>query len=354
MRKILYYLLILVISFSCKRREDKNYFPPKFKEIKEVSYNKINIDISLSNSGIFVSDSLFIFSDDIVENDCMFHLVNKQNGKYIRSFGTYGNGPGELMRPTTSYGLDINKRQLWAFNQNLPKMVYFSFGFKGDSLYINPITDTPVFTESRTCVESRKIKDDLYISSFVNIDGNKHRFAIGNCFDTLSTYDEYPRLEEDDGHLNIEKSFFLYRSYFALKPDGQKMVSATTFGGIMEIFDIKNNKIKRTVLKRFYKPVYYVKNRDSKIPYIHPTEKTIIGFSDLNCTDDAIYVILNPETKGSALNYICKFDWEGNPVCQYKLDKHVCSFDIDTKQNRVYALIENSSTLEEDLVWFDL
>jgi len=68
-----------------------------------------------------------LFSGEIGKKDCEFHLVNKRTGKYILSLGSYGNGPGELASPMTSFGFEVDKKLVWAFNRNVPKMVEYVF-----------------------------------------------------------------------------------------------------------------------------------------------------------------------------------------------------------------------------------
>ncbi len=351
MKRILLYILATILIFSCKCKKEISYSEPIFKDIRNVSYNRINTDMILSSHEIYVFDSLLLLVGESVENDLAFHFINKQTGKYLLSFGNYGNGPGELARPTPSFGVDIDKKQVWAFNSNFPKVVEFIFGY--DSLNHYKVQDIPIFQSSQNAFYYWKLKENRYVVSYIKTEGKNFRFTIGNNIDTISTYNEYPRLEKIENN-NAEKSYFRHYSSFIVKPDGQKLVSASRYGGIIEIFDIKDNKLNLKVLHRYYKPMYTVKNQDSKYPFVIPSKDAIQGFRKLRCTNDAIYIGLNSTANSYSTFSICKFDWEGNPICQYKLDKSVNSFDIDTKHNRVYAIITDCNTLEYELVWFGL
>lgn len=71
--------------------------------------------------------------------------------------------------------------------------------------------------------------------------------------------------------------------------------------------------------------------------------ETLRGYVGIKTTNDCIYLLYSgKEFKDpnhySYSNIIYTFDWEGNPLNKYELDAQISSFEIDEKENKIYAL----------------
>ena len=92
----------------------------------------------------------------------------------------------------------------------------------------------------------------------------------------------------------------------------------------------------------FYTPTYVVAKNDYPGKFIdfgdHKSFKTYIGYT---LTDKFVYLIYNGTDSYDPSKLtpveVFKFDFEGNPISRYKLDRYLYSISIDTKNGYLYG-----------------
>ena len=137
-----------------------------------------------------------------------------------------------------------------------------------------------------------------------------------------------------DGLASPDDLQFLY-AVNAMKPSGDKMVSAMTDLNQINIIDLKHPEQTKSVV--YGKTTDIEKLRTQR-------EDNRVYYNDVIVTDSLIYALyLNmPKTMRIYENpssEIHVFDWEGNPVCRYKLDlSGVNSLAIDKDKKNIYVL----------------
>ena len=59
-------------------------------------------------------------------NDYVFHLFSKNSGAYIKSFGTIGQGPGEISWPVMGYSTNRKESKVYCYDAMQTKMVEYA------------------------------------------------------------------------------------------------------------------------------------------------------------------------------------------------------------------------------------
>ena len=111
----LYLISTLFIAVSCGGSpSDLKYVAPEFKEILNRSVTVLNDEfLYRSIDYVVISDSLLITAFQTPSTSGYFHIFNKYTGKYLKSFGGIGRGPGELTHPLFSALFRITHITIW-------------------------------------------------------------------------------------------------------------------------------------------------------------------------------------------------------------------------------------------------
>ena len=115
-KKHVFFLFLACFAFvQCKKSAesvDEGYAAPVFPETKEITVECLNDSFIFDIGGIDQLDTLLICSGKTDINDYVFHLFSKNSGAYIKSFGTIGQGPGEILWPVMGYSTDQKEDKL--------------------------------------------------------------------------------------------------------------------------------------------------------------------------------------------------------------------------------------------------
>ena len=308
MSQIISALSIILICISCSRNTDE-YNAPVFKETVEVALEVLNDDISFTYGAIDCIDTLLIISNKTTLNKNTFHIFSANSGKYIKSFGSVGRGPGETFFTAPDFSIDYNSRIVYVYDTNLRKLIEYSFNkiVEGDSHFWSETTMPASEKNHILTTKFYSLNNGIFLWS-------NNRFAIGNTSTVLSVYNEYPELDEPEEYKKVEHSYFRHLSHMSTSPDKSKFVNATYSGCILETFSIEHNNIKQIAINRFFKPLYTCSNRDANFPYLLPSDDAMGCIMIMRCTDEYIYAIYSDIPKECSYKSIAVFDWNCQPI----------------------------------------
>ncbi len=134
----------------------------------------------------------------------------------------------------------------------------------------------------------------------------------------------------------------------SVSPDGRKMVIGTRWGGIMEIYSLKDS-IRLETTRYFIEPDFIAHQGWGEM-----TENSRFGFIDIDVTDNLVYTVIDGETyplrsKGDYSedrkkhgNNISIFDWNGHPVRRIMTDYAIRKFAVDREAHMAYAVVVDS------------
>lgn len=294
---------------------------------------------------IVVADSLLIIQDTYKRDTC-FHLFC-DDGRYLRSFGLKGKGPGELLEPA---GITVNDSMLYVYDATLNKIVSYDLWelVQGKPIRFRErnLAPTPIQKPGNYTMLLKMFGYDPADSSFL-FQGNDAHLRFGNLSITdnaaRALYAEYPTVVES-GNPDENMAVWSYTAPIRISPNGRHIVHGTYIGGLLETFDRQGDKLIHRALRAIYPPLYRV------ISGIVPTAvswdaATIIGFEDIAVTDSYIYGLLNG-SEGDGYLYpqrICLFDWDGNGVRSYETDRPLAILAVDESKHRIYALTHEAA-----------
>lgn len=318
------FLFILLLPVGCNRN---NIVYPETIEVTEtvrLGRQVMNEDFIFSfPTDMFIEDSLIIVHDSYAQEQC-FHIFNKNTGRHIGDFGRKGRGPGEMLNVSSVY---LQNENVVAFDANLKKIVIYDIvnvlSGKADAYKELSLPVTENFIISAIPMDK---------NSFILVGNNdKMRFGVWN-HKTSSISKVNSLFPEQVSDKEIDWAIANYASSFLYIPSKTILVSATYIGGVMEIFDVSEEKINRSHIRYFYEPVYGT--AVGAVPkWIATKDDTTIGFQKLCATGDGIYALVwgtECRDMGHEHPFIVQFDDAGNAQKRFDTDFILETLAVDS------------------------
>ena len=359
MKKIISVLCLLLL-FGCKNNptHEFSFAPPVFNDTVKLTRHIINDTLITSDiEGILSYKDYFILIAT-TKDDKKLSILDKKTGAFIKSFLNIGRGPGEVsnlcgISITQSTG-DIIVRDV--INRNIFKYNIDSV-LAGNPDYYEPIAFRQF---ARTLNGIRPCQGNFLVNTGKSIlYHDAPRFAmVSTSGNIITAYNTYPRLRGDK--TANDTSSMIHEGLgegVRLSPDGTKLFSITTLGGIFEIFNISKNDISLTSIQGFYEPEYDIFEQKG-FYFPKPNEKTTRHIGNIYAGNKYIYLqlhdpnrpIFSNTDKPQIYNQIGVFDWKGKPVKLFETEGDISNFYVDEDNSRMYATIFP----EDHLVYFDL
>ncbi len=336
-------ILLASFCFLCACKENTNKPKMSFPEETKLSKSEYHIDEDqlAKIDGIQCNDSSLIIFD--AHSGMSYTLFDLTTGKYIGRFGEIGQGPGEI--PLGCIG---------QLNNNTYTVHLLSAGFIAQ--YCMDSLRTNIKTKPTTSTKIQFQFGDVYFSKVIPINdttfmgagvyngkyqyilfNNKNQILdysteVYNAYD--KNYNKYHKMISSEGTLrkSPSKNRFVYSLYYSENID---------------ILEVSENKINIIKSSRERNPLLKPTQNGTFVT-AHPDLDCPIGYIDIAVGDNNIYSLY---TDKNVTNQYCSdiirvFDWDGNPVKQYKLDQQAYFIAVNEKQNKLYAATKN-----EDAGW---
>jgi len=340
--RLIFLLLSCVVLFACNNAHLQYGEKINIENTRTVNHAVINDDFIFTPmpTDLFVVDSLIIVAD-FYQKDKAFHVFNKESGKWIKSFGHKGQGPGELLFPISAW-MDKNNN-IVAYSSNRQRIVSYNFAAE------------------KIDFQERKINNpENFFIADVQSSGNTifaRGIDVAMRFGTVANNElkaldiRFPKLL--DGSDEIDRAIANYMPSWRISPDETKLAVATYIGGVIEIININRNDSDKDKIMSFFKPKCRIV--EGAVPLnVSWTDETTFGVQDMYVSDKYIYVLVNGgKAKDESFfpNTIAVFDWNGNGICEYKLDIGINKFTVDEPNKCIYA-ISFSRDMEFNMVKF--
>ena len=323
--------IFCVLLSSCSTKQVDNSPISHFGRVPtknlEVS-NKIDLESFGTYRPFYIKkdgDSYFIFD---YSRTSQFKVLNRSTLKYKQGVD-YGNGPGELIAPApfvresegmTTYEINKNKRYLIVEDSD-------------STLHVEEYQDvgvesiiSPAFHDNYMAAKS--FRGESWIKYYMD---DKEICSYG-----------FPDFTETR-YLTTSELTDVFRSgNQQFKPDGTKLAVTISNGCVLAIFDCDGNTIKERALWKYFPPVF-VKTSEDYTPTA-VSMKCRTGFAGLECTDSFVYTLYAGKIVGDDVNkawhgsHVFVYDWDGNPVAHYELEKELFAFGIDEKEELLYGI----------------
>lgn len=287
--------------------------------------------------------------DLCVEGDYLFvlaytpgkwlHIYDKKTGEKVSDAILFGRGPGEAVN-LINMDYRREERVLYLFDMVLRKtLVYALDGITGSASYVREISH-PTEGVIRKChvLPDNRFLYEGYLPEY----GNETRFTLSDGKKVLDAYSVYPSIErEEDRH-----AFILGVS--RADPESGRFVSGTTFGAVLETFDLSGAGIKPLATRILDLPEMEVGRT------IQMKEGGKYGFSTICVSKKQIYAVYLDSPDANAFRTIATFDWRGRELTKYNMDKNILRMCIENERNGLFYGIASSPEMEFSLVSFTL
>lgn len=355
MRNQIVILLLTYVLFSCRQNSDKTEqqsiqipefvessqvetFPPleegeypvsekDFGEMIELigtSHPVEPIFFKVTECEMIARDSILIVKNQ--NNTEMFMAFSLPDFKFIKSFGTFGRGPGEFQYP----GLvkdESGQYLCFIYEKANNKLSALTRDFE--------IIELPVVLQKREKTFNDKQLYGISSCEFLYVESvpkGKAIFFTKSENDTMNTA-LIKNLAFSDKH----KNWAAYIGDFGVNGKKQRAVFAYKYFKRLIFTDLESG-ISKTLV--FHVPAETKKG--DAVSMLDPSN--ITHYWGMSSNDKFVYVLYSGRTpvdvsrennKSSGYIYVEKFDWNGNPVSKYKLD-HWGYFCINEQENTIY------------------
>ncbi|MFV0502982.1 MAG: BF3164 family lipoprotein [Lachnospirales bacterium] len=294
---------------------------------------------------IMVEDSLLIIINRI--GDYFFQVYDTKNMNLLVEFGNKGRGPGEFNEPTF-----INKKK------NIEGKIY-NLIYDTGSKRISYINFNDFVKDKTTVIKQEKLPKKMgdpdsfvFYSDTLAItapgDGGGGRFQLfGNEKTKTTAYiPELPFKVHEDNYYPI----YVTKSSL-INIEKKKFVATVPMLGQYDFFDFSGNLLYSSIIHRnenLKKTASSSMEVNKSVKLFYQTELKNVG----NLIYSIYYKYKSNEGSFSTTSRIHIFDWDGNLVKEYLLDKLILSFAYDDFNNCFYGIAPYEE--EHQIIKYDL
>ena len=343
MKKIILNFMVIILLASCTANiEDE--FTHFFNDTPNFNLKSESIILD-SKKDVFFShvfsikyiDDLLILNDP--SSDFVLKIVDLKKSK-TRNFAKKGRGPNEIISQLCYFSIDYVNRELYVTDNNKYHI------YKIDSLLKG--VDTPISSfhfkpKEGTFLSNTYCNGELIIGNMF-----KNRFGLYDINNNICVkkYD-------------YEVGPIVNQGFFYNHPSKKKVAFFQANNASLAILTPNETGnsifIKETVWwRKKIKPM-----SSASIKTAIPDGEQKIGFVAASVSKKYIYELYsgklldkNNFTDAFLTNKVYVFDWKGNPVKKYQLDKEVRSIAVDESNNTLYGTVYNNGI--PSLVKFNL
>ena len=333
-------LLLFFISCGTKTKEYvEDVYPfSKFPQVKEINGEVIELDSVLLRYPFRIhvkGDKVIVM--DLHGLDYYGHLFHYPDFRYLSSFGKRGDSPKDMLSmENTRFG----KHEVWTLDANKNELTRFGFSASCDSL----LRDEAVTLDGDLL---RSLDFAIYNdTTFIIPDylGEKRLCWVHRNGRLINKTGEIPSANKEalqDARPALAQA---WRSFLDYNPNNGVLAAVTQLGEAVEVYNLKDTThIVR--IGEHGEPEFQVSGG-----YGIPTG--IMGFSDVQVTDSAIYTVFSGTTfkeiarSSGALpsggKYIYVFTLKGEPLCKYILDHYISGIWVDEINKTIIATDVNN------------
>lgn len=325
--RIVIALIVIINLISCKDKvNDIQYFSENdFPELVKLKGDRKPTKEMLNINNFLVQDSFLIIDNS--RDDSVFMVFDLNTFDCIKSWGIRGRGPGEYEAFTHLIDISPEKFQIADFSRyRIETYSIPEFELKSEQKII-------IDSEIREIPQTIATTDGFQY--FYDCFYDHHELAIAKWKNEeksikINRFDQYNKLYE---------SAIIYSGSFALNKSENKLVYAHRFMRRFSIMNFEGELIKTVEITPSASPATIGKNIDIK--------KSELCYFDVKATSNSFFLLyvghlaqVLEENKFLLPCYIEEYDWDGNPIKRYELDRYISNFEIiyDKQKQSIFFL----------------
>lgn len=277
-----------------------------------------------------------------------FTVFNTMSRKCVTRFGNIGIGPGEL---SIGNVLSVRKKAIYSFD--IPRRYIFKYNLND---FINEDKSIPKTIAKFEHIPETHLSRVISVGDSCFLGGGVYKSKYQHLlFDEKGNILDYgiETFHHQESFDNMYK-FLSNQGILISHPEKNKHVYTVKNSANIDFIEIENKKLKLVKSHRLNDPQF--KNEDlGKDSYsIDYDKNTVIGYMDVAPAHNFVYTLYadksivnkNGKYNSRSSDIVLVFDWEGNPIKKYKLNKEVYYITVDEDKNIIYALLQ-----DKDFFW---
>lgn len=325
-------LAAVLLLAACAPKEGE-FAEPRFRKVEHRDFTILGEELMLSVVGGEAAwrDHLILLSDDRATRNNI-HIYSKRTGAWELSALPVGRAAGEI---TLATDIQVMGDTLYVFDNNPPRLKKYLLPALLAQGPMSEVFLGEIPMSDRSMTWAGVAPDRMVVVSTLSpVAGPDHapRILWTGPDGPVATYDAYP-YEDRKLIWNLYSTAY---PYFALSPDGSKLVLSTTWGSTVELFRLSDGEIVREQC------LYWV---DPGFVQGKPTATSRVGLSRIHATDEGFMTSFYSEERDfdsgrPTCDRLAFFDWEGRGLrCIRTAGYNAVPICIDKADNTVYALL---------------
>lgn len=347
--------LVIILMTSCTTREpfrgDRTFSREDFRETKFLTDPEEIVIDSLLNPASFrvLRDSLLLVGNQ-PNCDYLFEVYSLNTLQPLLQLVTKGNGPGEMF--TCGLGLHDNLSADFYLQDDNSKTCYWVH------------LDTLLHTKKWSVKTKLNYSSEVLATSGICLLNDKEHYLGYHMwylddkkFSHVSSPIAYYRNGEDDSKDVTEYPFFVApvngASFFCV-PDRKQIWLADMHRDLISIYNDSLQSICTLEGPDHFLPQYTEKPINAPIRFVTFTDDyDYRAYTDYFLTKHSIYLVyegtkhFNPQALSPV--EIFKLDYDGNLICNYKLDRYVYSISVNDAEDLLYCA-SRSTVMEPPVI----
>lgn len=296
-----------------------------FGEIIELSGKQFTSDTAifrLHESDMIINKNFLVLSPEIFEPLILFKLPEI---KCLGYFGSIGQGPGDFLRPHLIKTNDAGVICYVTDDTNYKNFFKLTDDYKLEQMP-SPFRDKPSWMLN----EIYQVEGQKYLMA-EKADNGKIITESELIGDSIVTREIY--------NLNLRKEQSFWAAYlgnFAVNVKKNRMVYAYKFYRKLKFMDLEAKQIRE---------ISFVNEKgfdDNTLKIADGLDRNVVYYYNIYAGEKYLYIgysgIIPVEAnhlKDKFYQQIEKYDWNGNPICKYRLDKSG-NWRIDEQEQKIY------------------
>lgn len=341
MKKILSNLFLLLLLVSCTSQPQQSTLVyDDFAQTQELKSKELPLDTAVFRYPfrIHIQDRMAAVLD-LHGADHFLQLFSYPEFRHIASFGKRGDSPDDML---SVENIRWGGQFLWTLDANKRELTKFAFS-KSDG---SPLRDETVSLDKKILRALDFVQCDDSNFIIPDYSGDSRFCMVNRKGELLYKFGTIPTTNEDALAHSRPALAQAWRSFIDYNPRKKVLAAVTQLGEVLEIYNLKDTASQIVRIGPNGEPKFKIARG-----YSIPTG--IMGFSDVQVTDKAIYAAFQGRTfkelasqpkdkKVTGGQYIYVFSLKGEPLMKYVLDRHITGISVDEKRGIITATDVNS------------
>ena len=342
----LFLLLLLISCTPISRQKGLTY--EDFPQTIELKAKEIQLDTAVFRYPfrIRIQDDIAVILD-LHGTDHFFQVFRYPQFSYIASFGKRGDSPDDML---SAENVRWNRRDWWTLDANKNELTRVVFSESDDSLLREEAVSLD--KEILRALDFVQYDDSTFI--IPDYSGDNRFCFVNRKGELLRKFGDIPTINEDALKKSRPALAQAWRSFIDYNPKNGVLAAATQLGEVLEIYNLKDTSHVMRIGPHG--------EPEFKVSGGYGIPAGIMGFSDIQVTDQAIYTVfhgrtfkeLSQQPRGKEIDggqYIYVFSLKGEPLMRYVLDRYIYGISVDEERGIITATDVNS---DEPIVEFKM